>query len=167
MQNDSIIAQHHALSLCLSDDGSAYVRCNDGAMSVPVLENGDVIFITEPTIYNHAPTLPGGCIDGDESPIEAANRELQEEAGYKAAQLDYLGELRIWAKYLDSSAHIVLARDLSPSRLQGDETHEIPTEQIPLTEIERLIGDGRLQDASVISALYMARSFLNKENHNI
>jgi len=111
--------------------------------------------------------LPGGGIDGDESPIEAANRELQEEAGYKAAQLDYLGELRIWAKYLDSSAHIVLARDLSPSRLQGDETHEIPTEQIPLTEIERLIGDGRLQDASVISALYMARSFLNKENHNI
>lgn len=165
MSKPTIIASYNALSLCRSDNNGAYVMCNSGAMSVPLLENGDVIFITEPTIYNQAPTLllPGGGMDGDESPIETANRELQEEAGYKAARLDYLGELRIWAKYLDASAHIVLARDLSPSHLQGDETYDIPVECIPLTEVERLIAEGRLQDASVIAALYMARSFLEAE----
>jgi len=160
-----VIATHRSISLCRSEDDGGYVCCNDGAMCVPVLPDGSVIFITEPTIYDHAPTLllPGGGMHAGESPAETANRELQEEAGYKAEKLDYLGELRIWAKYLDASAHVLLARQLIPSRLQGDETHPIPLERIPLTDIETLIAAGRLQDASVIAALYMARSFIERE----
>ena len=42
--------------------------------------------------------------------LEAANRELQEEIGYKAGRLDYLGELRPFSKYLAVRSFVYLAR---------------------------------------------------------
>lgn len=35
--------------------------------------------------------LPAGMVDGDEDPLQAAKRELQEETGYTADSFEYLG----------------------------------------------------------------------------
>ena len=61
----------------------------DTAMIVPVTDKGDVIFITE---YQHALnslmlSLPKGRIEKGEASMEVANKELQEEIGYKANKL--------------------------------------------------------------------------------
>lgn len=56
-----------------------------------------------------------------------------------------------------------LARELTPSQLKGDEGYEISVEQVPLVEFERLIAAGRLLDARVVAALYMAQSLLKEE----
>ncbi len=55
---------------------------------------------------------------------------------------------------------VYLARDLTPSRLEGDEGYDIRVERVPLAEFERLIAAGRLHDARVIAALYLARETL-------
>ena len=60
--------------------------------------------------------------------------ELQEEIGYRAGRLDYLGELWPWAKYL--AVRSFLARELTPSKLMGDEGYEVGVEQLPLAELE-------------------------------
>src|SRR5436309_2937554 len=83
---------------------------------------------------------------------ETANHELQEEAGYAAGRLDFLGELRPFSKYLTARSFVYLARALTPSHLQGDETYSIGVEQVPLGEFEALIAAGRLLDARVIAA---------------
>jgi len=57
---------------------------------------------------------------------------------------------------------VYLARELTSSRLKGDEGYEISVEQVPLVGFERLIAAGRLLDARVIAALYMARRFLRE-----
>jgi hypothetical protein len=88
---------------------------------------------------------------------------LQEEIGYKAGQLDYLGTLNPAVRVADWEIQIFLGRDLTPSKLQGDESYEMSLERIPLSQLEALIASKRLTDAMIIAALYMARSFIEGE----
>jgi len=144
------------------DGDSEFVHTGDEVLVVPLTEAGEVIVISEPApaFGEHALLVPGGEVEPAEPHIETANRELQEEIGYKAGRLDFLGELRPFSKYLTVRSFVYLARDLAPSYLQGDEGYTIATERVVLAEFERLISAGRLRDARVIAALFMARQFV-------
>lgn len=142
--------------------GVEYIACDDGAVCVPFDSDGNILMIKE---LAQAPggkdmfLLPGGAVEPDEAPETAANRELQEEIGFKAGRIDFLAKLRPW-KYLDATVHIYLARDLFESRLQGDEQYEIIVERFPFASFEDYIAQGQLQDSSTIAALYMAKAFI-------
>ncbi len=134
-------------------------------MIVPVTPSGEAILIQEPTAYgddHRTLFLPGGSIEPEEEIAAAAHRELQEEIGFDAARLEFLGQVRAWAKYMDAGINLFLARDLSPSRLQGDETYPIVQEYVSLASFEQWIASGRLLDASTISGLFLARQWLAK-----
>lgn len=150
----AIYEGYHAIS---------YLVCRDGVLTVPVTPDGQVILITEPAAYDDgAPTLglPGGAVELGEAPALAANRELQEEIGLAAARLDYLGEIYPWVKYMNAKLSLYLARDFTPRRRAGDEPYAIVQETIPLSGFESLLTSGRLTDASVIAALFLARQYL-------
>ena len=152
-------------SIHLDADGIEFVHTGDEVLIVPLIAEGEVILTFEPSAAFGEPTLilPGGETEPGEPHTETANRELQEEIGYQAGQLDFLGELRPYSKYLAVRSFVYLARDLTPSRLEGDEDYAISVERVPLSEFEPLIAAGRLLDARVIAVLYMARSFLKEE----
>ena len=145
-----------------------FVRCGDEALVVALTDEGEVILTIEPSAAFQEPTviLPGGATRPGMTPAEiaeVADHELQEEVGFRAGRLDYLGELRPFSKYLTVRTFTYLARDLAPSTLAGDETYEIGVERVPLSSFESLIAAGRLLDARVIAALYLARAFLASE----
>jgi len=157
------------ISLWQHDSGTLTVKMDDGVVIVPVNEKGEVLFISEPSIaYDglRSLLLPAGALEPDEDPADSANRELQEEIGYKANRLDSLGVIYASIKYVEEKFHIFLARDLEESVLEGDEPENwIETQNpIPLSEIETLIAEGKLLNSSTIAALFMARSFIEKEN---
>ena len=107
--------------------------------------------------------LPGGEIKPGEDQKVTANRELQEELGWAAAQLDFLGEVRPWSKYLNARSYLYLARGLTESPLPGDEQYAIEPVRIQLSEIDALVRNGTLLDARVIAGLFLARAFLARE----
>ncbi len=148
------------------DQGRAYIRSEDEVRVVPLTNTGDVILSIEPSpaFGEDVLVIGGGQIEPGETYVMTANRELQEELGYKANRLDYLGEVRPWAKYVSTRSFVYLARDLVESKLEGDEAEEIGTTTIPLSVFETLIASGQLVDAPSIAALYLARSFLNRES---
>lgn len=163
----SIIYQHKWMMLCEGKYETPFVdMSSDGAMVVATMENGDVLLLSEYSVAYDRQILflPAGAIDPGETPEASANRELQEEAGYKAGRLDYLGAVYPFIKYLRGQIMVYLARDLQPGRLQGDENWELSVRPIPFADFETFIASGELQDSSVIAALYLARSFLAKEN---
>ncbi|HLW00499.1 MAG TPA: NUDIX domain-containing protein [Ktedonobacterales bacterium] len=147
----------------------SWIRTHNEALIVPVNDKGDVLLTIEPSPAFQAPTLllPGGIVETNEEPEQAALRELQEEIGFTAARLDALGELRPWSKYLALQSFVYLARNLTPSRLEGDEGYPILVEAVPLADFERLIQAGRLLDARAIAALYLARAFLQTSQENV
>ena len=144
-----------------------YIQAGDEVLIVPLLDDGRVILTVEPSVALGKPVLilPGGAVDEGELALDSANRELQEEIGYKASQLDLLAHVRPWSKYLTVSSHLYLARGLTPATLQGDEDYEIATELTALDGFETLLADGTLTDARVITALFLARRFLAMETH--
>lgn len=160
-----IYFQDHFFALVGDKERVQFVRTHNGTTCVPLTDSGMVIFVVEPSpaFGQDVLMLPGGKLDPGETLDECANRELQEEIGYKSLRMNYLGELHPWQKYLTLCAHIYLARDLVPSKLHGDEIYTISTYLAPLHDFERMIADGRLRDSTVIAALYMARHFLEQE----
>jgi 8-oxo-dGTP pyrophosphatase MutT (NUDIX family) len=154
-------------SIFVDTNGVEFVHTGDAALIVPVTIGGEAILSREPAPAfenEQILVLPGGEIDPGGKALVTANRELQEEIGYKAQRLDFLGELLPFGKYLHSKQFIYLARDLQPSRLPGDEDYVIITERLSLADIETWVVTGRLKDAGTIAALFLARAFLIDSN---
>lgn len=160
------ICRHRWMALCRGRNGEPFIReTGGGVFIVPVNDRDEVLFTIEPAVTDGTPVLclPAGAIEPGEDPADAAKRELQEEAGYRAGRLDRLAELRPLARHGDWRVYAFLARDLVPGKLKGDEVYPISVESVPLAQFERLIDSGRLLDSTCIAAVFLAQRFLAHE----
>jgi 8-oxo-dGTP pyrophosphatase MutT (NUDIX family) len=150
-------------TLMADADGVGFIHCGDAVAVVPVTNSGDVLLAVEysPAFGREILTLVSGSIEPGESLEEAANRELQEELGYHAGRLDFLGELHPF-KYLTTRVFVFLARELTPSMLAGDESHPIGVRPIPLAQFMARCQSGELQDAVAIAGLCWAQTFVEQ-----
>src|SRR5436190_16139506 len=128
-------------SIYTSRRGIDSIRMRNEVLVVPLTRQEEVILTTEPSAAFGGSTLvlPGGMAERGETHEQAALRELQEEIGYTAVRLDFLNEVRPFSKYIALQSFIYLARELVPSKLQGDEDYPIPIAQVPLKDFEYLI----------------------------
>jgi 8-oxo-dGTP pyrophosphatase MutT (NUDIX family) len=145
-------------------DGAGFVHCGDGVLVVPLTGDGEVLMAVErsPAFDREVLLLVGGEVEEGEPLAETANRELQEELGWRAERLDWLGELHPW-KYLTTRQFVFLARDLVPNKLEGDEIHRVGTRKVPLDGFADLCTAGELHDATAIGPLCLAQHFLRQE----
>ena len=125
---------------------------------VPIDEEDNVLLVRQYRYPAQAALLeaPAGGIDGDESPEEAAQRELQEETGHSAGNLRKLGQFWMSPGTCTELMHAFVARYLSPAHLAPDADEDIIVEKVPLAEATGLIRRGEIQDAKTITALLMA-----------
>ncbi|WP_337841681.1 ADP compounds hydrolase NudE [Rheinheimera sp.] len=105
--------------------------------------------------------FPKGLIDPGETALEAANRELQEEIGFKANRLIELKTLALAPGYFNATMHLVLALDLAPSRLQGDEPEPLELVSWHWSQMQSLLAQVDFTEARSVAALYLARNYLD------
>lgn len=141
------------------------VEKKNTSMLVPLDKNNNVYFIKEYfyAIDEYQLGLPKGRIDEGYDALVTANKELQEEIGMKAGKLDFLGTYTMAPGYYTQKTNIYLARDLSESKLSGDEEEALEIIKHPFGNFEELIKSEQLTEARMIAALYLAKSFLEKE----
>lgn len=135
---------------------------------VPILNDETVLLIREYSagVDRYELGLPKGRIDGGETMFEAANRELKEEVGYGANRLDYLTAFSIAPQYLQHMTEIILASELYPEKLIGDEPEELEVVPWKLADINGLLATGECTEARSIAALFMAREYMQNLNRS-
>ena len=105
-----------------------------------------------------------GKIDEGETPIEAANRELIEEIGYGANNLELIKTMTLAPGYQSNFTHIVLAQDLyEQNSVEGDEPEPLEVVKYKLENLDELVYNKDLTEARTIAALYMAKAIINKQ----
>jgi len=129
---------------------------------VPMQDDDTVLLVREYAvgIDRYELGLPRGRLDLGETVEEGANRELKEEVGFGAHELQVLANLSVSPAYMSAMAHVVIARQLYPERLVGDEPE--PLEVVPwkLSQLHLLLAEPDVTDGRSIAALFIAREFL-------
>jgi ADP-ribose diphosphatase len=135
-----------------------------GSVMIVALEGKNVLLTREYCCGTHRYELglPRGRIDAGETALVAAQRELQEETGYGARQLHMLRTLALAPTYMSHVIHIVLAQELYPSRLEGDEPEPIEVVPYPFTELEALALNPEFTEGRALGALLAARAWLTQ-----
>jgi len=107
-------------------------------------------------------SLPKGLIEPGEDVLAAANRELKEEAGFGARQLEHLTELSLSPGYMSQKIQVVLATDLYEESLPGDEPEPMRVDKINLRELSSLVQHPQFSEGRALAALYLVRDLLTQ-----
>ena len=131
---------------------------------VPMLDEDTVLLIREYAagVHRYELALPKGLIESGENVLEAANRELMEEVGYGARDLQHITSFTLAPGYFGHVTHVVFARDLYEQRSPGDEPEEIEVVPWRISALRELMAQEDCTEARSIAALYMVRDLLNE-----
>ena len=124
----------------------------------PIDEDGNVVMVRQYRypVEEALLEVPAGMVEPGEDPDDCAQRELQEETGYRANDLRSLGGFWSTPGYSSEYKYAYVARGLVPSKLEADYDEDIAVERYPLSEIPAMIREGRIRDAKSIAVLLMA-----------
>ena len=136
----------------------------DVSIIIPLTDSGTLFLVKEysTAFDDYRLDLPGGKIDPGKNALETANRELQEEIGFKASMLNQIGMFTVSPGYMTQKSYVFLARSLSESKLEGDEHEPLERVEHPFDRFEELIENGQLSEARAIAALYLARKYIQE-----
>ncbi len=139
-------------------------RGRGAVMILAIDEHDQILLIREYAagLERYLLTLPKGLIDPGEDVLTAANRELQEEAGFAANTLTEIRQLAAVPNYMSFTIDLVLAESLYPSRLKGDEPEPLELVRWPLARIDELAMHPEFCEGRAVAALYLARAALEK-----
>lgn len=130
------------------------------AAVVPVTEDGRVVFVRQwrQPLGAFTLELPSGAVDGDEGPEMAAGREMLEETGYRAEELEHLASMHVSTGRSTEVCHLFRCRAVKDEAGPRPE----PTEFIRVVEMS--VGEalaevfaGRITDmATVLGLLWVS-----------
>ena len=181
-RSEAVVHVGYAWNVVLAEfeapDGSAFTRDivrSPGAVGVLPLVfdaegNPSVVLVTQyrPPYERDVIEIPAGMRDVDgEDTAEVARRELIEEAGLDAGELDLLTEIMPSPGMTDSITTLYLATDCRPvpHDRHGPEEEHMEILHLPLAEAIAMVDSGEISDAKSVVALLMADRRLRASDH--
>lgn len=125
------------------------------------LENDSLILISQyrPAVDEVIIQLPGGGMNVNEDPMEAAKRELAEETGIVCGEVLFLGSIQPNACLSNTITHVYFTKEIIEYQSQMLEKKEstIQAFHIPVERAFRNIEQGIWKDSELAHGLLLAR----------
>ncbi len=128
------------------------------AVIIPIFADGTVMLVRQ---YRHPAVrylleACAGTLDKGERPEEGAARELEEELGFTAGQLEKLSEFYVSPGFCEEKMWVYLATDLIETKQQLDDDEVLDVVRLPFSQALEMITDGEIEDAKTIIGLMLA-----------
>lgn len=141
------------------------VTHSGAACIIPILPDGRLLLVEEyrSAINGKSIAFPAGLIDKGELSITCAARELEEETGYKAKDIEPVFEIHSSMGFTDEKLSIFIARNLieGVQHFDGDEYIEIKI--MTLDEALNLVFQNKITSAPTVAGLFYLQNNREKE----
>jgi ADP-ribose pyrophosphatase len=128
---------------------------------LPFLEDGQVILVRQYRYVfgeNQRWEMPTGGVRPGEELLEAARRELREEIGYDARQLQPVSTYYPSKSVMHEIAHLYIGRGLVRSAEVPDATEFFEVASFSFEQVLQMVLDSKIRDSmTVIAVLHAAR----------
>ncbi|MGL4453258.1 MAG: NUDIX domain-containing protein [Sarcina sp.] len=125
------------------------------AAILPMFDDGKVLLVKQyrKAIESETLEIPAGKLDKGEDHKVCATRELEEETGYKAKNIEYLGKIATALGFCNEIIYLYKATGLELGEKNTDEDEFTENVIIPLDELKKKVRDGEIIDCKTISIL--------------
>lgn len=136
------------------------VEHNGGAVVAALTDAGNLVMVRQYRKPAERVMLevPAGKIDPGEQPIDAAKRELKEETGYTAKQIELLADFYPSVGYSEEVLYLYLCTGLTPGETNFDENEAIDVEEYPVDTLFSMAMAGKIHDAKTLIAIFAVKS---------
>lgn len=138
--------------------GTREVVIHPGAVVIlPLLDDKNVIMIRNErfAVGEILWELPAGTLESGEQPKETAARELIEETGYEANQIDYLSSFYTTPGFCNERMFVYIAKDLKFVGQKLNATEKITVETLKWEQVLNNIENGEIHDGKTITTLLL------------
>lgn len=129
---------------------------------LPFISPTEVIMVRQYRYVQHEDSrweMPTGGVHAGEALEDAAQRELAEEIGFRAATLEPISTFYTSKSVCDETAQLYIGRGLAPASVAPDETEFIEIEVMPFAMVLDMVLKSEIRDAmTIIAVLYAART---------
>ncbi len=137
---------------------------------LPIVNKKEILLIEQyrHAVKKHLIEIPAGKIEVDESPLEAAKRELEEETGF-AGTLISLTQCYLVPSYDTEIMHFFIAKDIHKienSRQMMDDDENISNLIININDAIKYCLDGTIKDCKTISLILLYYNILFNTGDN-
>ena len=136
------------------------VRHPGGVVVLGVLPDGRIPFVRQHRypMDRDLLELPAGKIDAGEDPLRSAAREMEEETGYQALDLQRVCSFYPTPGFCDELLHLFFSDNLVPGRKALEEDEILEVERLSFDEALALAQEGEILDGKTLLALYWRAS---------
>ena len=134
------------------------VTHHGSAVIIPVFADQTIALVRQ---YRHAAQeylleIPAGTLAEDEAPEIGAARELEEEIGVTAKNIEKLSEFYVSPGFLTEKMNLFMATELTETVQNLDADEFLSIERISFTDAFEKIRTGEIRDAKTIIGLILA-----------
>ena len=141
------------------------VRHPGAVCVIPITDDGEVIMIKQ-FRYPFSSVLleiPAGKLEPNEDPFDAVKRELEEESGVVAENIEFIGMTYTTVAFTDEKIYTYMATGLTFKESHPDEDEFLEVVKLPLDTLVNMVMSGEIKDSKTQVAILKAEKLLKEK----
>jgi ADP-ribose pyrophosphatase len=139
------------------------VHMKAGSTVLAISDDGDAYLVKEYkyAVERESLELMSGGLEDEETPLEAARRELKEELGLEAREWIDLGVVDPFTSLINSPNYLFLALGVEEGEPNRDETEVLEVLKVPFAEAVRMVMLSEIRHGASCVLILKAQTYLN------